>query len=125
MQTVNNQSKLNDQLHHFNGTEQYYRHLTGYLYTDGVQYIAETYVTHWLIAEILIANQPPLEEEFQVWKLERVFNNQEEPTDAFKLTCEDGNENPIYSKEIPFSDFSADSVELWFTNGVLYLPSEH
>ena len=125
MQTVNNQIRLNEQLQHFNGTEQYYRHLTGYLYTDGVQYLAETYGTHWLIGEILIANQPPLDEEFQVWKLQRVFSDQEEPTDAFKLICEDGNDNIVYSKEIPFSDFSADSVELWFANGVLYLPSEH
>ena len=125
MQTVNNQTQLNEELHQFNGTEDYYRHLTGYLYTDGVQFLAEKYGTHWLIGEILIANQPPLDEEFQVWKLERVFSDQEEPTDAFKLTCEDGNKNPVYTKEIPFSDFSANRVELWFTNGVLYLPSEH
>lgn len=120
MQTTNNQMQLNAHLNQFSGTEQYYRHLTGYLYTDGVQFLANEYGTHWLITEILVANHPPLKEEFQVWKLERVFNS-----DAFKLRCEDGNKNCVYTKEIPFSDFSADKVELWFTNGVLYLPSEH
>ncbi|MES2329694.1 MAG: hypothetical protein V4539_08835 [Bacteroidota bacterium] len=120
MQTVNNQAQLNKQLQEFTGTEQYYRHLTGYLFTDGVHFLAQEYGTFWLIDEILIANQPPLDEEFQVWKLQRVFN-----TDTFKLICEDGNKNCVYTKEIPFSDFSADKVELWFANNVLYLPSEH
>jgi hypothetical protein len=121
----NIQGQLNEALQQFTGTEKYYRHLTGYLYTDGVQFLAETYGTHWLIAEILIANQPAIDEEFQVWKLNRVLSEGGEPTDAFKLTCEDGNYNVIYSKEIPFSDFAADNVELWFANNVLYLPSEH
>lgn len=119
------QGQLNEALQQFNGTEVYYCHITGYLYTSGVQFLAGTYETYWLIDEILIANQPRMEEEFQVWKLSRVFTEAGEPTDAFKLVCEDGNYNVVYSKHIEFSDFGANSVELWFANNILYLPSEH
>ncbi len=125
MKTTNNQTELNAQLNMFSGTQQYYRHLSGYHYTDGVHFLAKEYATYWLITEILVANHPVQVDEFQVWKLERVYRNPEEPTDAFTLICEDGEKNILLTKEIPYSNFSADSVELWFTNGILYLPSEH
>lgn len=118
-----NQIKLEEQLCGFTGTEQYYRHLSGLVYTDGVQFLAETYSTYWLLDLILFANQPKEIDEFQVWKLERVYKS--EPTDGFTLVCEDGNKEILMTRDIPFSDFTCDSVTLWFANGVLYLPSEH
>jgi hypothetical protein len=125
MNQTNYQIQLNAQLNRFSGTEQYYRHLSGYHYTDGVCFLAQEYATHWLITEILVANHPRQLGEFQVWKLERVYINPQMPTDAFTLTCEVGDRNLIWQKKIPSSNFSADYVELWFTNGILYLPSEH
>ena len=115
---------INNELSQFTGTEQYYRHLAGYCYTDGVQYLAEKFSCHWLITEIMIANYPKMFAEFQVWKLTRVFK-EDLPTNAFTLSCEDGDKEPLYLKQIPFSDFSGDSIEIWFCNDVLYLPSEH
>ena len=41
------------------------------------------------------------------------------------LTCGDGNDNTVYTKEIPFTDFPADEITLWFANNTIYLPSEH
>ena len=115
---------INNELQQFTGTEKYYRHLTGYNCTDGVHYLATKYECHWLLTEILIANHPEMLAEFQVWKLTHIFKD-DQPTSAFLLTCEDGDKNIIYRKQIPFSDFPGDIVELWFCNNVLYLPSEH
>ena len=58
-------------------------------------------------------------EEFQAWKL--TVNADSSAT----LVCEDGNYKTVYSKEIPFTDFPAGGVTLWFANDVIYLPSEH
>lgn len=122
---TSNQIKLDHELTEFTGTEQYYRHLSGLVYTDGVQFLAATYSTYWLLDQIFFANQPKEIEEFQVWRLQRVYKSETEPTDAFTLTCEDGNKEVLLTRDIPFSDFTADTVTLWFANGVLYLPSEH
>jgi hypothetical protein len=114
----------NDQLQHYNCTEQYYKHLSGYVYTDGARALAQKFNCYWLIDEILLRNLPICIDEFQVWKIYRVFK-ESQPTEAFALFCEDGNAKVLYTKIIPFSDFSEDMAELWFCNNVLYLPSEH
>jgi hypothetical protein len=41
------------------------------------------------------------------------------------LACEDGNDNVVFTKEIPFTDFPLDEIALWFSDDVIYLPSEH
>lgn len=58
-------------------------------------------------------------EEFQVWKLVKNTDN------SATVKCEDGNDNILKSKEIPFTDFSADMATVWVENGVALLPSEH
>jgi hypothetical protein len=41
------------------------------------------------------------------------------------LTCDDGNGTVVFTKEIEYTDFPLDEISLWFTNNVIYLPSEH
>ena len=41
------------------------------------------------------------------------------------MTCEDGNYHVVFTKELAFTDFPLDDITLWFTNNVIYLPSEH
>ena len=36
-----------------------------------------------------------------------------------------GNGNPVYTQEIPFTDFPLDEVKLYFANNVIHLPSEY
>ena len=109
-----------NELRQFSGTEHWYKHLSGYLYTDGVQYVAQNGGAYWLIDKILFTTRAKnILQEFSVWKLEV----NEDKTAI--LVCEDGNYNELYREKIEWTDFSLDKIELWFENGVLILPSEH
>lgn len=41
------------------------------------------------------------------------------------LSCEDGDGRVVYAKDIVATDFPLDEITLWFSNNVIYLPSEH
>jgi hypothetical protein len=108
----------------FTGSENWYRHgmVRDVLYTDGVQYVAETAGAYWLIDEIAFAqrgNKRVAAEEFQSWKLKV------NPDHSARLTCEDGNGNVVFSKIIPYSDFPLEEITLYFTNKTILLPSEY
>ncbi len=106
------------------GTGQWYRHglVRKVLYTDGVQYVAETVGAYWLIDSIAIHQmhtKAVKAEPFQVWKLE-VAEDQ-----SAKLSCEDGNNNVVFTEQIPYTDFPAEGVTLWFTDNTILLPVEY
>ena len=108
----------------FTGSEHWYRHglVRDILFTDGAKYVADAGDAFWLIDEIAIAQRfekKVAAEEFQVWKL--TVNSDR----TAKLACEDGNGRSVFEKPIPFTDFPADGIELWFENSTIYLPSEH
>jgi hypothetical protein len=90
--------------------------------TDGAKYVADTAGAYWLLEEIAFAQRLEIAvaaEGFQVWKLEV------KDDDSATLTCEDGNDNVVFTKAIPFTDFPKEGVTLWFADNVIYLPSEH
>jgi hypothetical protein len=113
-----------DDLRQFTGTERWYRHPLNrkVTYTDGAKYLAEQAGAYWLLDEIAIIQPYDTRiaaTEFQVWKL--VVR----PDRTATLTCEDGNYHVVFTKELAFTDFPLDDITLWFTNNVIYLPSEH
>jgi len=109
-----------NELRQFTGTEHWYRHLSGYLYTDGVQYVAQEGGAYWLIDKILFTTRAKNNlQEFGSWKLE--VNEDKSAT----LICEDGNCHELFREKIEWTDFSLNKIELWLENGVLILPSEH
>lgn len=114
---------LAEELAHFNGTEQYYRHFSQRLvYTDGVQYLARTAQAYWLI-DLVASYQtyPQVQaEEFQTWKLKVDLENA-----RAVATCDDGNDNVLITQHIPFTDFPLAEITLYLTSGVLLLPSEY
>jgi hypothetical protein len=108
----------------FTGTEQWYRHgiNRSVLFTDGAKYVADTAGAYWLLDEIALIqpyDKRVAAEEFQVWKL--VVR----PDRTAKLTCDDGNDTILSTKEIEYTDFPLDEISFYFTNNVNYLPSEH
>jgi hypothetical protein len=113
-----------DIMHQFNGSEHWYRHglVPSITFTDGAKYVADAAGAYWLLDEIALAqrfDRKIAAEEFQVWKL--TVN----ADDSAVLVCEDGNYNVVLTKEIPFTGFPKEGITLWFTNNVIYLPSEH
>jgi len=105
----------------FTGTEHYYKHtLSGYVYTDGIHFLAIKANAFWLLDKILITSRYKAKlQEFGVWKL---TVNQDRTA---KLVCEDGNYNTLYTENLDYTDFPLKEIEVWFENGVLILPSEH
>jgi hypothetical protein len=99
----------------FSGSEYYYKHFTGLLYTDGVQYLAETFGAYWLIDAIAsYARKEP----FQLWEL-AVHEN------SATLTCrEDSGLRPVVTQEIEYTDFP-ENIKLYVSNNVLMLPREY
>lgn len=113
--------ELTSALAHFYGSETWYKHITGSLYTDGVQYLADKAGCYWLIDEICFRQRFTRVrcEAFQVWKLRKNTYG-----GGAVLTCEDGNKNVVHTFRIPFTDFPLQSIELWFENRTLMLPTE-
>jgi hypothetical protein len=83
--------------------------------------LAEECQCYWLI-DLVASYQSDskiMKEEFQVYQL---TVNQDKSA-VVEIT--DGNYNIIQTQDIEFTDFPLDEISLWFTNNVLYLPSEH
>jgi len=113
-----------DDLKQFTGTERWYRSgMNGkVLYTEGAKYVADVAGAYWLLDEIALSQctvRRVSREAFQVWRLSV------RPDHSATLTCEDGNYNVIHTRKIGFTDFPLDRITLWFSNNVIYLPSEH
>src|SRR5688572_6248543 len=111
-------------LRQFTGTETWHRHscVRKVLYTNGVKYVAETAGAYWLLDDIAFAqhgDKRVAAEAFQLWTL-RVH-----PDCTATLTCVDGNGNPVFTKALTFTDFPLEEITLYFTNGVILLPSEY
>ena len=114
-------TELKSQLSNFTGTCDWHKHqLTGFLYTDGVSYCAETFGMYWFLDIIFFENKHNLLDEFQVWKLLKNVEN-----DSCVITADDGNDNILFTKKIEYTDFPSESIEFYFTNNVLLLPSEN
>jgi hypothetical protein len=106
------------------GTEHYYRHPLNrkIMFTDGVKYIPDEAGAYWFVDLIALAqhhrqdlkNQP-----FQVWVLAVL------PDHSATITVEDGNYNLVFKQQIPWTDFPAEGVTVWFAGDVIYLPVEH
>ena len=114
-----------EDLRNFCGTETWFRHslYRKYLYTEGVQYVAETGGAYWLIDKIFDCQSciPTLQnQEFCVWTLK--LNEQGE---GARLTCTDGNETELYAENIIFTDFPLTQIRFYFQNNVLLLTSEY
>lgn len=108
----------------FTGSEHWYRHglVRDILFTDGAKYVADKGGAYWLLDEIAFAQRGDKRvaaEEFQVWKLTV------QPDRTATLACGDGNGTTVFQKALDYTDFPAESVELWFENNTIYLPSEH
>ena len=106
-------------LENFTGTEHYYKHWLGKVYTDGVKYIADQCGAHWLLDAVFSYKR---NEPLQVWnlKVNQLDNS------ALLAMVEDKGEPALIRQEIPYTDFPLEEIELWLLDGTtLILPSEY
>jgi hypothetical protein len=111
------------ELANFTGSENWYQHWLGKcLYTDGVKYVADQAGGHWLVDEIAIsqARAKVRAEQFQVWVLKVDLENH-----TGLLSCDDGNNNIVFTKKIEFTDFPLAEMRFYCTDGVILLPTEY
>ena len=86
------------------------------------KYVADQAGAYWLLDEIAIIqphDKRVAAESFQVWKL--IVR----PDHTGVLTCEDGNDNIVYTKQIEYTDFPVEGITLYFTNNTILLPLEY
>ena len=118
---TNKTRKLNmlEDIQHFTGTDNYYKHWLGILFTDGVKYVAEEAGAYWLIDAVASYYSSLKKEEFQVWTLVKNENN------SWTLSATDGNDKILVTQEIEFSDFPRNHIQFYLSGNVLLLPSEY
>jgi hypothetical protein len=117
-------AKLNKaDLSQFTGSEHWYRHGLNWnvLYTDGAKFVADQGGAHWLLDAIALAQRfvkSLAGVPFHVWRLAV------RPDQSVTLTCEDGNDNVVYTQQPEFTDFPTAEVTLSFENSTIFLPTE-
>lgn len=110
-----------EDLSQFTGTEQWYKHFLGLLYTDGVQYVAEQGGAYWLIDAIAsyLPTVRKIDNDFMVWEL-KTFDNK-----ATLIAKTDINQPNSIFQAIEFTDFPLEYIKFYQCDGVLLLPSEY
>lgn len=115
-----------DDLAQFSGSEEFYKHLNGLIYTQGIQFLAEKSGAHWLIdaiasyqADKRIRRNAGLLG-FQLWEL-TVY----EDKSALLTLRRDTGELPTISQTMEYTDFPLKEIPLYVCNGTLLLPSEY
>ena len=109
-----------DQLRQFTGSEHWYRHWLGILYTDGVKFLAERAGAYWLIDAVVSYQKELKDVTFQIWTIVVSEDN------SAILQMREDSDMPVRVEQvIEYSDFPLESIKLYFIDGVLLLPSEY
>lgn len=119
---MKNEQELLAELRHFTGTTQWFHlpQFRNYRYTDGIRYLAQNAECYWLL-ETIFSNQLIGEIRVQPFQFWRVFV--EDSSAVIKV--EDGKKNLVKEFKIEYTDFPIKEFSLWFTDGVLLLPTEY
>lgn len=115
------------ELEQFTGTENYYRHWSGLVYTDGVQYLAANAGAYWFL-DLIASHQREVrrklaalhDRDFQSWTLEAVG-------EGWRVRCDNGNGAELAEQRLEYTDFPAAllPLTLWVIDGVVILKSEY
>ncbi|MGB4057581.1 MAG: DUF6876 family protein [Alphaproteobacteria bacterium] len=127
METMNATQKamyLQSELRNFCGTETWFRHslFRKFLYTEGVQFLAEEAGAYWLV-DMIFGFQEKLAIRqagyFQAWEL--TVNEGQTAT----LTCENGDCKVVFTHHLTFSDFPLPKIRMFFIHDTLLLTTEY
>lgn len=109
----------------FYGTENWYEHPLGILYTDGVKFVAERGGAYWLIDAIASWQSDPRIRDDRMLQAIQFWTLTVNPDRSAVLCCERDTDDIALTQEIEFTDFPLQSIRLYVEDGVLLLPSEH
>ena len=106
------------------GTNQYWKHLFGLVYTDGVKAHADIAEAYWLIDAVAsyqmdIAKFQNEHGGFVLWKLEVKDGS------AVLTASRDSGEEPLIKQDIEFTDHPEGEWDFWQEGKVLIIPEEH
>jgi hypothetical protein len=121
------------ELARFSGTENYHRHWVGFVYTDGVKFLADAAGAHWFL-DVIGSYQPGIARkargkgkkaeswrglvDMQFWTL-KVLSEEEREGKAYQavVTCDDGNGKVMIRQEIGHTDFPLSEAKVWVELG--------
>ena len=114
---------LKSELQNYCGTQTWFKDplFPKFLYTEGVQFLAQTAECYWLIYLIYgfqYDQQALRDEYFQLWELKVTEDK------AATLSCDNGNGEIVFTHDLTYTTFPMDSIRLYFTDNVLLLTSE-
>ena len=113
-------NKLKQELSHCTGSENYYKEYMDLIVTDGIKELQSLAKCNWLISDIaVIAKLQLKEEEF----LTIIIEVDDEHNAV--VYYDDGNGNILFKQEYDYTDFSVGSLKLFYSYGVLMIPSEY
>lgn len=123
MNAAQKAASIKSELRNFTGTQTWFRHplFRKFIYTEGVQFLADVAECYWLIDLIFgfqLEQQAVRDEYFQTWDLTVEENK------TATLTCGDGNDNIVFTHSLTYTTFPLESIRLFFTDNVLLLTSE-
>lgn len=114
-------AELRRKLSLFSGTDNWHRHLSGLLFTDGVKFLADEAGAYWLLDLIgsyqKRCRRDPMLRDFQIWELKKTGN-------TARIGCLRDVNQPVLAQDIPFTDFPLDEITLYVENETILLPSE-
>ncbi len=87
----------------FTGSENWYKHWLGIVYTDGVKWLHETLQCYWLIDEIAMLSEGFRRKESFI----SVYYTRDK--DQAVLRCTDGNDKLLWNKHYDISDIMIDN----------------
>lgn len=123
MNAAQKAAHLKSALRNFCGTETWFRHpfFPKFLYTEGVQFLAQEAGAYWLVEMIFgfQAIETVKAESFQTWDLTLGEGH------TATLSCGDGNGRIVFTHSLTFTDFPLDTIRLFFIDNVLLLTTEY
>lgn len=105
----------------YTGTENWYRHhfVRDVTYTDGVKAFAEQAGAWWFVDDSIIEYTALMKKHGFLTITLAVAN------DKADITVDDGNDNVLATRNVPYTDCPTGTYKFYFTDNVMLLPSEY
>jgi hypothetical protein len=117
-----NAQELKEALRQFTGTDQWYRHMFGLVYTSGVRYFAENAGggAYWWL-DIVATELMQIQKAGQPFMTATIESSGSSAT----LFATDGNDNRLWTRELEFTDCPEGVWGFYLIDGTFLLPSEY